>query len=242
MDIPDALAEVILDTLDRGGNLLIPSFAIERAQEVLYHLSALRKAKRIPPLMTFLDSPMAQRVTDVFERHPDRYDEEMTELMKSGNNPFRYPELVFTRNAQQSKAINRVRGTAIVIAGSGMCTGGRIKHHLAQHIAREESTVLFVGYQATGTLGREIVEGAESIRILWSEHMVRARIARIRGFSAHADRDELLAWITNLQTPPRQVFINHGEVKAATSFQTFLREQTGWEVEAPEYNSDYVLD
>jgi metallo-beta-lactamase family protein len=242
MDIPDAFAEVILDTLDRGGNLLIPSFAIERAQEVLYHLSELRRAKRVPPLMTFLDSPMAQKVTDVFEGHPERHDEEMTELIKSGNNPFRYPELVFTRSAEQSKAINRVRGTAIVIAGSGMCTGGRIKHHLAQHISRQESTVLFVGYQAKGTLGREILHGAETARVLGSEHMVRARIARIRGFSAHADRDELLAWITSLQTPPRRVFINHGEDEAATSFQTFLREQTGWEVEAPEYNSDYVLD
>jgi metallo-beta-lactamase family protein len=242
MDIPDAFAAVILDTLDRGGNLLIPSFAIERAQEVLYHLFALRQAKRIPPLMTFLDSPMAQKVTDIFERHPELYDEEMSELMRSGNNPFRYPQLLFTRSSDQSKAINRVRGTVIIIAGSGMCTGGRIKHHLARHIGREESTVLFVGYQAEGTLGREILNGAETVRILGSEHTVRARIARVRGFSAHADRDELLAWVTSLQTPPRRVFVNHGEAEAATSFRDFLCEQTGWEVEAPDYKNEYVLD
>jgi metallo-beta-lactamase family protein len=242
MDIPDSLEEVILDTLDRGGNLLIPSFAIERAQEVLYHLFALRQAKRIPPLMTFLDSPMAQKVTDVFEQHPELFDEEMAELMESGNNPFRYPQLLFTRNSEQSKAINRVRGTVIVIAGSGMCTGGRIKHHLAQHISRKESTVLFVGYQAEGTLGREILGGVETVRILGSEHVVRARIARVRGFSAHADRDELLAWVTSLQTPPRRVFVNHGEADAAASFRDFLRERTGWEVEAPDYKNEYVLD
>jgi metallo-beta-lactamase family protein len=242
MDIPDAFAEVILDTLDRGGNLLIPSFAIERAQDVLYHLFALRRAKRIPPLLTFLDSPMAQKVTDVFERHPELYDEEMVELMRSGDNPFRYPQLVFTRNSEQSKAINRVRGTAIIIAGSGMCTGGRIKHHLVQHIGREESTVLFVGYQAEGTLGREILDGAETVRILGTEYAVRARIARIHGFSAHADRDELLAWIASLRTPPRQVFVNHGDAEAATSFQDFLRERTGWKVDAPDYKNEYVLD
>jgi len=242
MDIPDAFAEVILDTLDRGGNLLIPSFAIERAQEVLYHLFALRQAKRIPPLLTFLDSPMAQKVTDVFERHPELWDEEMVELMKSGENPFRHPQLMFTRSPEQSKAINRVRGTVIVIAGSGMCTGGRIKHHLAQHIHREQSTVLFVGYQADGTMGRAILDGAETVRILGDEHTVHARIARIRGFSAHADRDELLAWVTSLRTPPRRVFVNHGDPEAATGFQTFLREQTGWEVEAPEYKNEYVLD
>jgi metallo-beta-lactamase family protein len=242
MDIPDAFAEVVLDTLDRGGNLLIPSFAIERAQEVLYHLFALRQAKRIPPLMTFLDSPMAQKVTDVFEQHPELYDEEMVELMQSVDNPFRHPQLVFTRSSDQSKAINRVRGTVIIIAGSGMCTGGRIKHHLARHISREESTVLFVGYQAEGTLGREILDGVETVRILGSEHIVRARIARVRGFSAHADRDELLAWVTSLRTPPRRLFVNHGDPEAATGFQTFLREQTGWEVEAPDYKNEYVLD
>jgi metallo-beta-lactamase family protein len=242
MEIPDSFAEVIHDTLDRGGNLLIPSFAIERAQEVLYHLFALRQAKRIPPLMTFLDSPMAQKVTDVFEQHPELYDEEMAGLMRGEHNPFRYPQLVFTRSSDHSKAINRVRGTVIVIAGSGMCTGGRIKHHLAQHISREESTVLFVGYQAAGTLGREILDGAEEVRIFGSEHAVRARITRVRGFSAHADRDELLAWVTSLQTPPRRVFVNHGEAEVATAFQSFLHERTGWEVEAPAYKNEYVLD
>jgi metallo-beta-lactamase family protein len=242
MDIPDAFAEVILDTLDRGGNLVIPSFAIERSQELLYHLFTLRRAKRIPPLITFLDSPMAQKVTDVFERHPELFDEEMTELMKSEENPFRYPQLVFTRSAEQSKAINRVRGTVIIIAGSGMCTGGRIKHHLVHHIGREESTVLFVGYQAEGTLGREILGGPETVRILGKQHTVRARIAQVRGFSAHADRDELLAWITSLRTPPRRVFVNHGEAETARSFGSFLCERTGWDVAVPDYKNEYVLD
>lgn len=241
-DIADALREVVLDTLDRGGNLLIPAFAIERSQEVLYHLYELRRAKRIPPLMTFLDSPMAQRVTTVFDQHPELYDEEMSALIKDGHNPFHHPQLMFTRTSEQSKSINRVRGTAIILAGSGMCTGGRIKHHLAQHISRAESTVLFVGYQAVGTLGRQILDGKPKVRLLGFEHLVKARIERIQGFSAHADRDELTEWVTSLQRAPRRVFVNHGEDEAATALRAHLIEQTGWDVEAPDYKNEYVLD
>ncbi len=242
MDIPEALEEVVLDTLDRGGNVLIPAFAIERSQEVLYHLYGLRRAKRIPPLMTFLDSPMAQRVTAVFDQHPELYDEEMAALVRGGESPFHYPQLMFTRTRDQSKAINRVRGTAIILAGSGMCTGGRIKHHLAQHISRPESTVLFVGYQANGTLGRQILDGAPKVRLLGFEYVVKARIARIQGFSAHADRDELTAWVTGLQSPPRRVFVNHGEDEAAAALQAHLEARTGWDVVAPDYKNEYVLD
>jgi len=240
--IPDALERVVLDTLDRGGNLLIPAFAIERSQEVLYHLFEQRRAQRIPPLMTFLDSPMAQRVTTVFDQHPELYDEEMAALIKGGHNPFHYPQLMFTRTREQSKAINRVRGTAIILAGSGMCTGGRIKHHLAQHISRSESTVLFVGYQAVGTLGRQILEGNPKVRLLGVEYMVKARIERIQGFSAHADRNELTAWVRTLEKPPRRVFCNHGEDEAAEALEAHLIEQTGWDVAAPDYKNEYVLD
>ena len=240
-DIGTQLAEVVNDTVDRGGNVLIPSFAIERAQEVLYHLNELMRSKQIPRLLTFLDSPMAVDVAEVFQRHPELYDEEMTALVKGGHSPFDFPELTFSRSREQSMAINRIRGSAIVIAGSGMCTGGRIKHHLAQHIARKGSTVLFVGYQASGTLGRQILEGREQVRLHGFEHKVRARIARIEGFSAHADRDELTEWLSALQDPPKRVFANHGETDAAEAFREHLVAQTGWDVEVPDYRNEYVL-
>jgi metallo-beta-lactamase family protein len=240
-DIATQLAEVINDTVERGGNVLIPSFAIERAQEVLYHLNELMRSKRIPRLMTFLDSPMAVNVAEVFQRHPELYDEEMSALVRDGHSPFEFPELTFSRSREQSMAINRIRGTAIVIAGSGMCTGGRIKHHLAQHIARKGSTVLFVGYQASGTLGRQILEGRDQIRLHGFEHKVRARIARIEGFSAHADREELVEWLGALKSAPRRVFVNHGETDAAEAFREHLTAQTGWDVEVPDYRNEYVL-
>ena len=242
VDVATQLAEVVNDTVERGGNLLIPSFAIERAQEVLYHLNDLMRAKRIPRLLTFLDSPMAVKVAEVFQRHPELYDEEMVDLVKDGHGPFSFPELTFSRTREQSMAINRIRGTAIIIAGSGMCTGGRIKHHLAQHISRKESTLLFVGYQANGTLGRQILDGRETVRLHGFEHKVRARIARIGGFSAHADRSELVQWITSLQKPPRRVFVVHGEAEAAEAFGKHLVEATGWKVTVPDYRNDYVLD
>ncbi len=240
-NIPGEIAAVINDTVDRGGNIIIPSFAIERAHEVIYHLNTLMRAKKIPRLLTFLDSPMALNVTEVFERHPELFDEEMSELVQQGESPFDLPELVRSRTADQSKAINRVRGSVIVIAGSGMCTGGRVKHHLVQNIGRPESTVVFVGYQAVGTLGRQILEGKERVRLFGTEHEVRARIQRIRGFSAHADRSELLRWLTNLQQPPRRVFITHGEHEAATAFRDLITEKTGWDVEVPDYRNEYVL-
>ena len=241
-DIQTQLAEVVNDTVERGGNLLIPSFAIERAQEVLYHLNELMRSKRIPRLMTFLDSPMAVNVSEVFQANPDLYDEEMVELVRDGQSPFEFPELTFSRTRQQSMAINSIRGSAIVIAGSGMCTGGRIKHHLTHHISRQESTVLFVGYQADGTLGRIILDGRKEVRLHGFEHMVRARIARIEGFSAHADRVELADWVTRLERPPRRVFITHGDADASVSFGEYLTDRTGWDVVVPDYKNEYVLD
>ncbi len=241
-DIPALLEEVVNDTVQRGGNLLIPAFSIERSQEVLYHLHELMRAKRIPRLITFLDSPMAQKVTDVFERHPELYDAEMDEASRGGETPFHFPQLKETRTADESKAINQIRGSAIIIAGSGMCTGGRIKHHLAQHISRRESTLLFVGYQANGTLGRLILDGRDAIRILGAEHKIRARVARIGGFSAHADRVELVHWVTSLRHAPRRVFTNHGEHDAAHAFADYLSGITDWEVTVPQYRNEYLLD
>lgn len=240
-DIASQIAEVVNDTVSRGGNLLIPSFAIERAHEVLYYLNELMRQKRIPRLMTFLDSPMAQKVTKVFQRHPELFDEEMKALVAEGHSPFRFPQLVLSRTADESKAINTIAGTVIVIAGSGMCVGGRIKHHLLQNIHRPESTVLFVGYQADGTLGRQILNGKTPVRIFGTEHEVRARVLRIGGFSAHADREELLAWLRGLKGKPRRVYVTHGEDDAATALADHIKQALGLDVQVPDYRNEYVL-
>jgi metallo-beta-lactamase family protein len=238
----DMLADAINSTQKAGGNVVIPSFAIGRAQELLYHINNLLLEGKIPRLMTFIDSPMAIRVTEVFKHFPQLYDHEMAELVKEGHSPFSFPCLKMANSVSDSKAINHIRGTVIIIAGSGMCTGGRIKHHLVRNIGRPESTVLFVGYQAQGTLGREIMEGEREVRILGQPRGVKAKIVQIHGFSAHADRDELLGWISTLKKPPRHVFITHGEEEAARAFAQLLSREHKWETSVPEYEDQVLLD
>jgi len=241
-NIEEVLCEIVTSTKKAGGKIIIPSFAVERAQELLYHLHQLLLRECIPHLKIFVDSPMAIRVTDVFENHPEYFDEEMMALIRKRESPFDFPGLTETRSVEESKAINEYKGSAIIIAGSGMCTGGRIKHHLVANISRPENTVLFVGYQAEGTLGRYIIEGAESARILGEKRAVKARVAKINGFSAHADRDELVRWLSGLKKDPRHVFVTHGEQKSARFFGEFLHQQKGWKTSVPAYQDEVVLD
>jgi len=241
-DVKARVAEAINRAVKAGGNIIIPAFALERSQELLYHINELQIAKEIPQLMVFLDSPMAIRVTEVFKNHPELFDSEMTEHTLNGQSPFMLPNLKLTQTARESKAINHIRGSAIIIAGSGMCTGGRVKHHLVNNITREEATILFVGYQAEGTLGRRILEGAEEVRILGRMLPVRATVAKIRGFSAHADRNELCQWLSALREPPRTVFAVHGEAGSSQAFADYLGKKTGWTVAVPQYKDTIVLD
>ena len=238
----DEFAAVVNSTVARGGNVVIPSFALERSQELMYCLNQLRMENRIPHLKVFVDSPMAVNITDVFERHPELFDEDMLKLLRQKKSPFDFPGLNLVRTVDESRAISKVSGSAIIIAGSGMCTGGRIKYHLADNISRPESTVLFVGYQAIGTLGRRIVEGAREARILGRFFPVRAEIAQLHGFSGHADRDDLLAWLTTLRKPPRRVFVIHGEEESAKRFAAFAGEGTGWPIDVPAYGAEAILD
>ena len=240
-DIGHRLAEVVHTTLRAGGNIVVPSFALERAQEILYYLNKLLIEGRLPQIDVFLDSPMAISITDIFAQHPQLYDREMRELLRNSRSPFDFPGLKMVRTVDESKAINSVRDPAIIIAGSGMCTGGRIKHHLVTNISRPESTVLFVGYQAKGTLGRQIVDGSKKVRILGQRYPVRARIAQIQGFSAHADRDGLFWWLSGPRTGPKHVFVTHGEPEVARHFSSFIREKTGWDTSVPEYMSEVLL-
>ncbi len=240
-DIKQHLADEINAARKAHGRIIVPSFALERSQELLYYVNELLVEGRIPKLRVYLDSPMAASITKVFQHHAELFDDEMSEFMRNGTSPFKFPGLKIVESTKQSKAINHIKGTLMVIAGSGMCTGGRIKHHIVNSISSPRNTILFVGYQAVGTLGRILVEGAKEVRIFGSHHKVQAKISRIHGFSAHADRDELLAWLRNLKIPPKKVFVVHGEEHSAQAFGKYLVDETGWDISVPGYRDQAVL-
>jgi len=234
-DIETQLADVINQTIARGGSVVIPTFAVERAQELMYYIGRLVHAQRIPPTQVFLDSPMAVDVTEIFREYQDSFDAETWELIMSDQPPLRFPGLQLIRKVSASKSVNRLKKPSIIMATSGMCTAGRIKHHLKHHIHRPESTVLFVGYQGRGTLGRLILEGKEEVRIHGRVYQVKAQISQIHGFSGHADRAGLLRWLGNLQSAPRHVFLTHGEEEGAESLASTIREDMQWDVSVPAY-------
>ena len=241
-DPQEQLAELVNDTARRGGNTVIPTFAIERAQELMFHIGQLVHADRIPDLPVYLDSPMAVDVTQVFRDCRQYLDAETWQLLEQGKPPLRFAGLKLVRSVDESKAINASRGPCIIMSASGMCTAGRIKHHLRANISRSDSTILFVGYQAVGTLGRQILEGAPKVRIHRRQFPVHARIAQIYGFSAHADRDDLLRWLRHFKPKPRRLFLTHGEQDAATALAATVREKIGCPVSVPEYRQAVVLD
>jgi metallo-beta-lactamase family protein len=184
---------------------------------------------------------MAIRITEVFKHHAELFDKEMMQRLRQGNSFFSFENLRIVESEEESRAINNVKESSIIIAGSGMVNGGRVKHHIVNNIRRPESTILFVGYQAEGTPGRILLDGAKVIRLLGQMHPVSAHIERIDGFSAHVDRDGLLAWLSDIRVPPRCVFVTHGEEKAATGFANLLKEKTGWTVKVPEYKDTVEL-
>jgi metallo-beta-lactamase family protein len=239
--IPGTLSRVIKAAHRAGGNVVIPSFAIERTQELLYRLGELRAEGRIPKVPVFVDSPMAVKVTEVFRRHRDLFDDETMDRIANGQHPCDFKGLEMSRSVEESKAINRRSGTSIIIAGSGMCTGGRIKHHIANNIERPESVILFVGYQANGTLGRHILGGAETVRLFGEEHEVLSRIEKVNGMSAHADRGELLQWLQGLQSAPEKVFVIHGEQTAAHAFAEYVHDRLGWDAQVATYQEEVQL-
>ncbi len=238
-EVEGRFAEIINETASRGGNLIIPAFALERTQEILFYLKRLLASGKVPRLPVYVDSPMAIKLTGIFSRHPELWGGDI-EGYKKGS-PFDFPGLALTSSPAESRAIAGQKGSSIIIAGSGMATGGRIKHHLVNNISRGESTILFAGYQSRGTLGREILQGTNPVRILGAQHEVKAKIEQLHGLSAHADRTELLEWTSHLARPPRQVFVTHGEEEAAGSFAEALRGRTGWNVVTPAYADRYEL-
>ena len=240
-DIDDKLSKNINDTIKAGGNVIIPTFAIERAQELLYHISLLAREKRIPCIVTFLDSPMAVEITKVFEQSKKYFDKKTLELFKNSQTPFDFPGLKLVESVEGSKAINLIKGSTIIMAGSGMITGGRIKHHLVREITRPESALIFVGYQAVGTLGRQILDEVSPVSILGESYLVRMRIENINGLSAHAGMNDLHRWLDNFKAPPKHVFLTHGEEGSILSLENYLHSKGGWEVTAPVYLEEYDL-
>jgi len=235
------LAEIIDRTVKAGGNIVIPTFAIERAQEILYFISRFFREDVIPHIPVFVDSPMAIDVTAVFSKFPEYLDDNTRAMIGKGHSPFNFPLLKLTRSTDESKSINHMNGSAIIIAGSGMCTGGRIKHHLISNICRPESTIAFVGYQAKGTLGGEIEKKTETVRILGKYYPVKAQVESINGFSAHADKNELFRWISAFKKPPGKIFVVHGEEEASEEFASFLRSRLASEIIMPDYLSEFAI-
>jgi len=233
----EELYQSIKDTFQRGGNVIIPTFALERAQEILYFLREGVDEGRLPRSMqVFLDSPMAISATEIFERHPECYGDETADLFREGRDPFRVQGLHFTRETSESMALNQIGGGAVIMAGSGMCTGGRVRHHLKHNLWRSESSVMFVGYAARGTLARRIVDGAKTVRIFGEDVRVRAHIHTINGFSAHADQPELLAWHAAAQSA--RTFLVHGDEDTMRHFATHLK---GAAVEMPQLHQSYEI-
>jgi len=234
----DELYTVINETIGRGGNVIIPTFALERAQEILYYLREGVKNRHIKHFTNvYLDSPMAISATQIFARHPECFDAETLGISHNGGDPFDFPGLIFTRETRESIAINENNETGVIMAGSGMCTGGRVRHHLKHNLWRKDCSIVFVGFAAQGTLARRIIDGAKHVRIFGEEMTVQASIHTIGGFSAHADQAELLAW--HEQTgEPKTTFLVHGEEK---SMHTFAKKLKNTQVEMPQLHQTFTL-
>ena len=241
----DELARIIDETMARGGNVIIPSFAVGRTQELLYFIREIKEQHMVsscPDFPVYIDSPLAKKATSIFDGDLRGYmDHDAVWLVRKGTNMFRFPNLHATETSEESKALNEARTPKVIISASGMCDAGRIRHHLKHNLWRPESTVLFVGFQGEGTLGRQLLEGAESVKLFGEEITVRARLENFTGLSSHADRDHLLKWISGFQNPkPQHVFVVHGDREVAPHFAQTL-ENMGISAHAPQYTEVYDL-
>lgn len=238
----EELAQAINYSHARGGKVIIPAFAVERTQELLFCLHLLSREGRIPSDMpVFVDSPLAIKATEIFKRNPQYLDAETRAFFDRGEDPLALPNLRFTQTTDQSREINALSGPAIVIAASGMCNAGRVKHHLRHNLWRPEASVVFVGFQAMGTPGRKIVDGARKIRLLGEDVAVNARVATIGGFSSHAGQSQILTWLSHFKVNHPQVFLVHGEQKALSTLAGIIRQRFGVTVRIPQYLEEYTL-
>lgn len=244
--------KIVSETIDNGGTVVIPSFAVGRTQEILYEINKikenrhdeefLREYRTLMKVPVYVDSPLAISATQVFKENMDLFEDEVKEEMERGNNPLEFPGLKFTQTADESKALNESNEPSIIISASGMCDVGRIKHHLKHNIWNPKSTILFVGYQAPGTLGYEIVNGAKKVTIFGEEFAVNARIEYIEGYSGHADQEWLMNFVYSFYNKPKHIFLVHGEEESQEVLRNKILENTGIGVTIPEYGETYQLD
>ncbi len=221
----EEFAGAIGETLRKGGNVIIPSFAVGRTQDILYILNQFSREGRLNNLNVFIDSPLATNATRVFLKHPECFDKETLELITKGQFPKGTPILKFSETPEESMSINRIKSGAIIIASSGMCEAGRVRHHLKHNLWREECSIVFVGFQAQGTLGRQIIDGAKTVKLFSEVVAVRAKVYTIGGLSAHADKNGLMDWLSHFNKKPKKVFVVHGEEKTSLDFAQSVHER-----------------
>jgi len=233
-DTVDELVQVVEDTLRRRkGNIIIPAFALGRTQEVLWLLADLCRQGRLPRLKVYVDSPMATKATEITWRHKEVLDDETRAFLVPQDTLPRWIDLHFTQTVEESIALNDIKAGAIILSASGMCDAGRIKHHLSHNLGRPECAIVIIGFQAEGTLGRKLVDGAKRVRIFGEEHAVRAQIHTIGGLSAHADQAALLGWLKGFTHPPQRTFVVHGEAQTARGLADQVTHSLGWNAQAP---------
>ncbi|MGH9874959.1 MAG: MBL fold metallo-hydrolase RNA specificity domain-containing protein, partial [Pyrinomonadaceae bacterium] len=234
-----ALERVIKSAAEHNGEILIPAFAVGRAQEILYLIRELEDEKRVPVLPVILDSPMASKATKVYANRREEHDEEYVTASAGNANPMHTHSMTASVSKEDSKQLNTQRGARVIISASGMMTGGRVLHHALRVLPDPNATVVFVGYQAGGTLGRRVADGQKEVKVLGQWVPVRCQLVRIGGFSAHADWQEVIRWLQDLSAPPSRVFVTHGEVGSATAMAEHIRERFNWPVEVPEHGQQF---
>ena len=237
----DQMARIINEAADRNAPILIPAFAVGRTQEVLYLLRELEEDRRIPILPVVVDSPMASQATQVYNRWNEEHDEEYASILRKKQHPLRTHSMMTASTRDESKRLNDMRGTRIIISASGMMTGGRVLHHAMRVLPNENATVIFVGFNAAGTVGRRVQDGEPEVRIMKNWIPVRCHIEKVEGFSAHADWKAVLRWLEGLSAAPKTVFTTHGEPDAAAAMSQHIRDRFGWNVIVPQYEQTVSL-
>jgi metallo-beta-lactamase family protein len=240
------LMDIILETTGRGGNVVIPSFAVGRTQELIYELNRIYDGdspyrSALEKVQVYVDSPMAIAATEVFKKNAQAFDEETRDYILNGDHPLDFPNLHFTQTSDESRMINIDQSPKVIISASGMCDAGRIRHHLKHNLWNPKASVVFVGYQAEGTLGRSLLEGAGEVTLFGENIRVKAQIHNLEGFSGHADKNALMAWLRGFQNKPHDIFLVHGEHDAKFEFAASVKEEIGWECIAVDGYNEYLL-
>lgn len=237
----DQMARIINEAVGRNAPILIPAFAVGRTQEVLYLIRELEEAKRIPILPVIVDSPMASQATQVYNRWNEEHDEEYASILRKKQHPLRTHSMTTAASRDDSKRINNMHGSRIIISASGMLTGGRVLHHAMRILPDEKATIIFVGYQAAGTIGRRVQDGEQEVKIMKNWIPVRCHVEKVEGFSAHADWKGVIRWLEGLPAPPKTVFTTHGEPDAAAAMAQHIRDRFRWNVVVPQYEQHVEL-